>query len=772
MSGGLQIAVSRATFLNEQGEKMDGLSGRDNRNPLPDQAPATSWRGPYLLARRVVPLCALVAVFIAAPAVVLAETIGVFFDPNVEQIKFAAGDVKAALEKHKFTVRMLPVNSLKASYADKKIVIALASNAAATAVLALQGGGKAAKPGEQAFALRTTETPQKSYWALGGDANGAMYGGLQLAENIAFNKFTDTYDTDESPAILKRGIKLNLPLDKESRTYGRSKVSGANNAIHNAWDMSFWKTWFDEMARNRYNVLSIWSNHPFTSMIKMPEYPDVAIRDVTDFDGKKRAMSIDAKIEFWRKVMAYAKSRAFDFYLVNWNIWTDGASGKHGITDDKKEAATSKATIAYMRKCMTRLLETYPDLDGFGVTQGEHMSENDKDNSGFLANTFGLGMADYARRNPKRKLVFIHRWHMADFTEIKENFSELMKLSNVRFELSFKYSLAHMYSAALPQRMRDTHVEALRDNKLRSWLTVRNDDFYYHNWGDPGFARSYVNGMIDKGDWFIGYYMGSDGYSPTRTFFSKDSVTQGLLEVQRQWYMFMLWGRISYNPMIADAVFRNHMALRYPQVAADQLFTAWSKSSRGLPKVGDMITGTLGRDDQWWPEACQSDDGFLTVADFGNAKANKGSALSSIDESASGRFGDKKSTYAVADEIETDAVSALSIVNTMSAGPNAELGVTLGNIKAMSYLTVYYAYKIRGATRLKANDKEKAKNAVGTAYCWWMKYSNLMDSMYHGMTMARTANLADWHAHDKSVLKEFADLGGAGTPSCEKIATQ
>ncbi len=531
--------------------------------------------------------------------------------------------------------------------------------------------------------------------------------------------------------------------------------------------MTFWTNWLDEMARHRYNVISIWNNHPFTSMIKLSDYPEVAIQDVTDFDGKKKAMSIDQKIEFWRKVMAYAHSRGFDFYLVNWNIWTDGASGKYGITDDKTAAATSEATIAYMRKCMTVLLETYPDLDGFGITQGEHMSDNDEANSLFLRKTFGLGMADYAKRHPERKLTFIHRWHLADFTEIKANFAELMKLPNVKFEMSYKYSLAHMYSTPLPQRMQDAHTKPLREHKLRSWLTVRNDDFYYHNWGDPGFARAYINGMINKGDWFVGYYMGSDGYCPTRTFFSKNSVTQGLLEVQRQWYMFMLWGRLSYNPATADTVFRNHMAVKYPQVSADQLFTAWTKASRGLPIVGDLITGTLGRDNQWWPEACQSKDGFLTAADFGNANASIGSSLGSIAETASGRLNSKKSTYAVADEIEADALSALSIVNTMNAAANTELGVTIGNIKAMSYLTIYYAYKIRGATHLKANDKEKAKDSLGTGYCWWMKYSNLMDSMYHGMTMPRTADLPDWHAHDKSVLKEYADLGGKRTPSCE-----
>jgi hypothetical protein len=51
-----------------------------------------------------------------------------------------------------------------------------------------------------------------------------------------------------------------------------------------------------------------------------------------------------------------------------------------------------------------------------------------------------------------------------------------------------------------------------------------------------------------------------------------------------------------------------------------------------------------------------------------------------------------------------------------------------------------------------------------------MKYSNLMDSMFTGMKMQRTKNLPDWHAHDKSVLKEYTDLGGVGFPSCEEIS--
>jgi len=719
---------------------------------------------------RIVTAAWLLLALVGSSAPSSAETIGLYYDPATPQIAFAAGDIKAALQKQKHSVETHNLAALAKAGSGKKIVLAVATDKTVASALSAQGGKPAASLGEQAYALRTTTKPDMSYWVLGGDAVGVMYGGLQVAENLKFNQFTSSYNDEESPAILKRGIKLNLPLDKNSVTYDTAKKVGdsAERSIPNVWDFNFWTAWFDEMARNRYNVVSVWNNHPFTSMIKLADYPDVAIQNVTGYDGYSKVMSIDEKIDHWRKVMAYAKTRGFDFYLVNWNIWTDGATGKYGITDDKEKAATSEATIAYMRKCMTTLLETYPDLDGFGVTQGEHMSEDKAANSVFMGKTYGLGMADYAKRHPERKLRFIHRWHMADFSEMKKNFTELMKLPNVTFDMSYKYSKAHMYATAVPGWMTDNEQDALRNNGLKSWQTVRNDSFYFVHWGDPDFARAYLKGLKDRGDWFRGFLMGSDGFNPTKVFYSKNSLTQGLLEVQRQWYPFMLWGRLAYNPATPDAVFKNYMALKFPEVSSEKLFAAWSKASRGLPKATELIHGTMKLDFQWWPEGCQSHKGFVTAAQFADAIPGKGSTLCSIADSAARRCNGGKSSYALADEIEADALAALAVVNSMDATPNTELGVTINNIKTMSYLTLYYAYKIRGATHLKANDKDKARDSLGTAYCWWMKYSILMDAMFTGMKMQRTEDLPDWHVHDKSVLKEYTDLGGVGIPSCEE----
>jgi len=709
--------------------------------------------------------CAICFMFFAHSIMANAETIGIFYDSQVGQISFAAGDIKTALETKNFNVEMLPLSALKGKYANKKVVIALASDKKIVKILKSQGAIAPDTLGEQAYSLCTTNKNQKSYWVIGGDANGAMYGGLEIAENIQFSQFDGTYNSQESPSILKRGIKLNLPWDKRSGTYGKHDAATFDGtsvqlAIKDVWDMTFWTSWFDNMARNRYNTLSLWSCHPFTSLISLPGYEDCAIQDIMYYDGTIKPMSMNEKIAFWQKVMAYAHARGFEFYLFNWNIFTEGATDKYGITSSAK----NENTITYMYKSMVKLLETYPDLDGFGVTNGEKGSKEE-----FLWNTYGKGMRDYAIAHPERKLRLIHRFHWTTFKEITTLFESLIALPNVTLDVSFKWSAAHMYATPVPNRFASSDKEGIKANHMKTWLTVRNDDMYYLTWGNPDFAREYVNGMLALGEIFEGFYMGCDGYNPTRTFFSKNSVTQGMLEVQRQEYMMKLWGRLSYNPNTSDEVFKKYIAVKYPGVSSDKLFNAWRSSSKGIQLTTELIQGTYSLDFHWYPEVCGSgrSTGFRTIANFGGANIAMGSKLCSIKNSAKDSCDNSMSSFQVADLIETSSNEALSLISEMSVSQNTELGVTLNNIRALSYLGLYFAEKIRGATYLKANNTQSAKVAMGRAYCKWIDYVNLMDSMFTGMDNQRVDNFANWLVFNENVLKEYTDLGGIGIPECK-----
>ena len=114
---------------------------------------------------------------------------------------------------------------------------------------------------------------------IGGDTIGAMYGGLDIAEAIRMGTLDSLQDSDHTPHIERRGIKFNIPLDVRTPSYSDNCTSAQAN-IPEMWSLDFWHELLDRMARDRFNVLTLWSLHPFPSIVKVPEYPKVALDDV------------------------------------------------------------------------------------------------------------------------------------------------------------------------------------------------------------------------------------------------------------------------------------------------------------------------------------------------------------------------------------------------------------------------------------------------------------------------------------------------------------
>ncbi len=159
-----------------------------------------------------------------------------------------------------------------------------------------------------------------------------MYGGLELAEAIQIaGSLSGVGDRQVNPHILRRGIKFNIPLDARTPSYSDDSSSAQAN-IAEMWSMDFWTEFLDDCARHRYNLLSLWSLSPFPSLVKVPEYPNVALADVkrksgplwdATLQGRRmfdptwpldtvKVMTIEQKIAFWRGVMAYARDRGVD----------------------------------------------------------------------------------------------------------------------------------------------------------------------------------------------------------------------------------------------------------------------------------------------------------------------------------------------------------------------------------------------------------------------------------------------------------------------------
>lgn len=716
-----------------------------------------------------------------SPAASAKEEVALLFKTGVPPIEFAAREIRHALAaKGESAVQRDPAELAQTT---NKVCIVLAASAddvravAATRHLAAFEAASA-----QSYSLRKQNTNAHTLYAvLAADAAGAMYGGLDVAEAIRLGTLADLHDADHAPFIERRGIKFNIPLDARTPSYSDAGDAAQQN-ISEMWSMDFWREFLDEMARDRFNVLSLWNLHPFPSLVKVPEYPSVALADVmrttVKFDSTYslsatdmvrpahlanletlKKMTIDEKIRFWRDVMQHAHDRGIEVYLFTWNIFVWGADGKHGITVKQD----NPITIDYFRKSVRETVITYPLLAGFGITAGENMQnlKGDFSNEKWLWKTYGEGIRDAKKLQPGRAVRLIHRFHQTSFKEIMAEWKDYPDA----FDLSYKYSVAHMYSSPTPPFAQRTLAEL--PSPLRTWMTVRNDDIYSFRWGDVEYARAYVRALPGP-EKLAGYYMGPDGTIWGREFISTEPETPRQLVIQKQWYSFMLWGRLSYDPTLPDALFERTLTQRFPQAPEKKLFAASSAASKIIPQVTRFFWGDI--DLKWFPEACLSHPrhkGFYTVKHFMDGETMPGSGILNIrayrEKLLNHEPMNALTPLQVAAALKGFAAETLRLNSEIRIGPDAdkELRLTVGDLEAMAHLGNYYAEKILGATDLSLFESTgqpaqqlSAVKHLEAALSSWKNYAAVATRQYQPQLLTR-AGYADLNALTADVEKDI-----------------
>ena len=609
-----------------------------------------------------------------------------------------------------------------------------------------------------------------------GDSLGAMYGGLELAEMITLGGgLNAVQEKARKPYILRRGLKFNIPFDGRAPSYDDTGTSAQMN-IPVMWEFDFWQEFLDTMARNRYNVLTLWTTHPYPGLVKLDKYPDIGYDDVcviketvstktdrhfdkldvydtSSFKVVKR-ISLDEKIAFWNRVFDLAEARGIEIYIFHWNIYTFGARGRYGIDD----MPDNEKTIAYMRYCIGEFLKTYPQVDGIGVTAGEHVHRQRVKNVGgiekWLWRTYGQGVMDAKRANPDRKLRFIFRQHQANLGKITEAFKDF----DGPFNTGHKYARARLYSTTTSPYLDFEYRRDLEEYKVPCWLNLRNDDIFVYRWGDADYVREFLQNVPrDLMRYEAGFYMGPDGFVFGREFVSKDPKLSNELEVSKHWYRFMLWGRLGYDLTLTRDYFEKRLKQRFKEADSTLLYDTWAAASRIIPQVNKFFFRV--NDFQFAPEGCISDKGFLTVdGSFFSYPPLRGAGILSVQEYAEAvvndRIFDGITPMEMADKIDKLAQQTLSGVEKLRCQSyrSKELVATLTDMECMAYLGCYYADKIRGAAELavyradkkRKEHRQRAVHHLTNAVNEWETYARKATSQYKPQLLSRTYYLNWW----------------------------
>jgi hypothetical protein len=648
--------------------------------------------------------------------------------PDSPQLDFALGQLEAALHQQGDTLKRMGDHA-----SGQAPQIAVAIDAARMTDLGAEGF-RAVRSGEQ---LRV----------IGADDRGAMYGVLEVADQIRFGTaWNQISDRTIKAQFEFRAIKFNLPW----AAYRTSHAIRQHQET--CQDLRFWKAFLDMMAANRFNVLSLWSLHPYHHMIRPTNFPEACPFNEAELAEWKK---------LWSGIFAMAKQRGIETYLVNWNVFVspefarshDVAHWSENFAHYGQESTTSPLVVRYTREVVTQVIDEFPDLTGLGITLGERMGGMTPDQRRhWLDQTFVAGI-----EAASRPVKFLYRAPLSASTGSGGTTSaENDRRTRVQIEglsrniagpiyVEFKHNWSHGHSSP---ELFIVHGGELSDaywnpppTRHKVVWTMRNEDMFILRWGQPDFVRAFASNQ--RKDYVGGAIIGSECYVPALDYITAPGPHRTWrYAFERQWLFYATWGRLLYDGDTSDQVFVNLFEQRFGKGVGEDLLQAWKLSSNVPLRFASFHRGTW--DGSLYTEGFSSwvdrGDGARTFFDIDNfithpvldtkRYVNIADFVNAQGVVAPGKI----SPLTLAEELDRDCTSALKRVAAVRErlSPSPTLECELADIEAWCAFGAYFAEKLRGGVALAkaratgdARAQQDAVLALEKALGHWQRLAEL-----------------------------------------------
>jgi len=654
--------------------------------------------------------------------------LSVAYDKSKEPLVFAANKFQALLSAKNQKVTCGPISEISTT-TDIGVVI----KGKVPKLLAAQVNQKDFDLIQQeGYAYRTINNG-KSLLILSVDEIGGMYGLLELAEGVQVTgSYQKPRDKVVNPSLSYRILKFNLPWSP----YRESPATAVHMQV--CRDLNFWERFLDMMVENRFNVLSLWNNHPFPFMIKA-----VNFQEATPFNDVEMA---EWK-EFWKALFSMAKQRGIQTFIVNWNIVVSPEFARAYGAQEYNDL--SEQVKRYTRESVTQVINEYEDLTGIGVTLADWMGTFDEkmtptQREEWIEETFVAGM-----KAANRPVKFIHRSVLAGDPMAMRRVIDNAKLPEEAL-VEIKFNWSHGHSTPTLAITHDYHSGKLDDrfwtplptNYKIQWM-IRNEDFFILRWGQPDFIRKHIE--VNKKDYVNGYFIGSEGYIPALDYSHKPlAVKTWQYGFEKQWLFYKVWGRLLYQQDAPDQLFSSAFDVRYGKGVGVPLLQAYKLASNMPLRLASFHRST-------WDYTLYA-EGFIE-AEPSSPKGtfDRSSPFISIDEFIDHETLDPAilsipayvhavlnnekiqtdviTPLALADSSARDSRRALAIVASLRTQHTAFSGALiseLDDVATWSYLGLYFADKIRAGVALEnyritgnAAKKEESLQFINACLTHW-----------------------------------------------------
>jgi hypothetical protein len=368
----------------------------------------------------------------------------------------------------------------------------------------------------------------------GYDPSGALYGALELADRIAqTHALPVELDYEDHPQLKLRGAAIGM--QKPELTYDNAEYDYRYTAQEFPffYDRVAWTKYLDQLAEERFNALYLWNGHPFTSLLKLPKYPE-AQELSTD--------QLEQNIAMFRWLTTEADKRGIWVLQGFYNIHLSHAFAKaHGLPNHL--SAPTPLASEYTRYCISEFIREYPNV-GIFMTLGEAMGPHygpEWFTKTIIPGVFdGLAEQAAAVGHPVPQPPIVVRAHATDIDDVMAAAKPLY--SNI--DTMFKWNGESLTWTNVRGPVKDRFEKLVADSNVDIANIHLLSNLEPFRWGDPDFVRQTILNFQRIGIGGLHLY-------PLRYWdwpYTADNTTPRLLQTDRDWIWFQSWARYAWNP--------------------------------------------------------------------------------------------------------------------------------------------------------------------------------------------------------------------------------
>lgn len=427
----------------------------------------------------------------------------------------------------------------------------------------------------------------------GADESGILYGVLELIDNKNLLKEPEV-NVASKPEMVMRGTAIGL--QKTEYLPGRDVYEYPYNEELFPWfyDKELWVEYLDMMLENKYNTLYLWNGHPFSSLVKLKDYPYALEVDEETFKKNEEAFTF---------LTQEANKRGIWVIQMFYNILLPKPfADKHGLKTQERNRVITPLLEDYTRKSIKAFVEKYPNV-GLLVTLGEAMEGVGQDDIDWFTQTIIPGVKQGLKKlGIQEEPPIILRAHDTDAPAVMDEAQKIYK--NL-------YTMAKYNGEALTTyEPRGSWAELHRTLSNIGTVHIQNvhilanlEPFRYNS---PAFIRKSVDAMHKV------YESNGVHIYPQASYwdwpYTADKADERLLQVERDWIWYKAWARYAWKVDRSpeeDVAFWSELIADYygfEQQDAEYLLQAFDEIGEISPKIlrrfgitdGNRQTSSLG----------------------------------------------------------------------------------------------------------------------------------------------------------------------------------